>query len=63
MVLEVRDNGGGFNGNGHTGVGLLAMRERAEELGGSLLLATRPGEGVTVTATLPLAPSSAEGRS
>ncbi len=58
MVLEVRDKGPGLNGTGSPGVGILAMRERAEELGGSVFVASLPGQGVTVTATLPLTPSS-----
>lgn len=63
IVLEVRDSGGGFNGSRGVGVGILAMRERAEELGGSLSLASAPGDGVTVTATLPLTASSGQERS
>lgn len=58
MVLEVRDKGPGLNGTGSPGVGILAMRERAEELGGSVFVASLPGQGVTVTAKLPLTPSS-----
>lgn len=64
VVAEVSDDGRGFPGDepgwearasgragGH---GLTSMRERAEELGGSLQIRTRSG-GTTVTATLPLA--------
>jgi signal transduction histidine kinase len=35
-------------------VGLTAMRERADELGGSVRVDSRPGEGTTVTARLPV---------
>lgn len=37
-----------------SGVGLSTMRERAEELGGSLRVAARPGGGTVVSAVLPL---------
>ena len=36
------------------GVGIRSMQERAEELGGELLLQSAPGQGTTVTAILPL---------
>jgi signal transduction histidine kinase len=55
-VITVSDNGRGFvpNGNGQ-GLGLRLMRERVDELGGSLAIDSREGEGTTVTATLPVA--------
>ncbi len=62
MLLKVCDNGGGLNGRGSAGVGMLAMRERAEELGGFLLVDSAPGQGVTVTATLPLSATALESR-
>lgn len=62
MLLTVRDNGGGLNGRENVGVGMLTMRERAEELGGSLLIDSPPGQGVTVTATLPLNATNLESR-
>ena len=54
-VLEVDDDGRGFD-TGHTypGQGLRNLRERAERLGGSLELASSPGEGTTVRVRLPL---------
>ena len=39
------------DGSGH---GIQGMRERAELLGGSLRIASRPGRGTTVVATVPL---------
>jgi len=42
------------NGNGQ-GLGLRLMRERVDELGGSLTIESREGEGTTVSATLPVA--------
>jgi signal transduction histidine kinase len=56
LVVEVRDDGRGVGGEPATGsgVGLHSMRERAEELGGTLTVATRPGGGTRVRADLPL---------
>jgi signal transduction histidine kinase len=55
IVAEVSDNGSGFSApdgrpGGH---GLISMRDRAEELGGSLAIRSG-GSGTTITATLPL---------
>jgi signal transduction histidine kinase len=58
--LRVTDNGAGFDvdavtaGNGH--YGLLGMRERAERLGGALII-TSGGDGTVVEASVPCAPS------
>lgn len=53
VQVEIRDDGTGFDpaatAAGH-GMGLRLMRERVEELGGTFLLKTAPGEGTTVTA-------------
>jgi signal transduction histidine kinase len=54
LLLRVRDDGRGFAGGGPPGVGLSSMRERAVELGGSLEVASAPGEGSTISARLPL---------
>jgi len=56
LELTIRDDGGGFEPeavNGH-GLGLQQMRHRAEAAGGTFHLQNRPGEGVTVSAVLPL---------
>ncbi|MGH3089808.1 MAG: PAS domain S-box protein [Rubrobacteraceae bacterium] len=47
-VLEVSDDGKGFEGGSLTGVGLSSMRERAEALGGSLEVESGEGEGTSV---------------
>ena len=52
LRLRVRDGGPGI-GDAPAGVGILAMRERAEELGGTLVV--RGERGTVVEATLPLA--------
>jgi signal transduction histidine kinase len=52
LRLEVADDGAG-TGRAPAGVGTLAMRERAEELGGTLTVEDRPGGGTIVVARLP----------
>lgn len=50
--LTVTDNGRGFDleaGHDKGGLGLSSMRERAENLNGSLELVSAPGQGTTVT--------------
>jgi len=57
LVLNVRDNGIGFNINHVTeqsGLGLSSMRERAQLAGGSWEIRSQPGKGTTVSATVPL---------
>ena len=54
LVLEVTDDGAGTPTPRDGGVGLASMRERAEELGGRLEVAGRPGAGTRVTARLPV---------
>jgi signal transduction histidine kinase len=59
LVLRVQDDGQGFDpggcpspGGGH--FGLLGMRERVDQLGGELTVASRPGQGTRVIVALPL---------
>ena len=69
VVLDVRDDGVGFGGHGTgggtqqaerrtsadgtSGFGLVAMRERVAQLGGSLTIESEKGEGTTLTVSLP----------
>lgn len=58
IVLEVADNGGGFDAEPGSaawlgGHGLGNMAERARQVGGQTLVVSRPGAGTTVTATVP----------
>ena len=55
-VLEVDDDGVGFDVKGPSpaGLGLQNLRSRAESLGGRLLVTSPPGEGTTVQVSLPL---------
>ncbi|MFZ2014140.1 MAG: ATP-binding protein [Nocardioides sp.] len=54
VVVEVRDDGAGAAAVRDGGVGLSSMRERAEEIGGSLVVDSPAGGGTTIRAELPL---------
>jgi signal transduction histidine kinase len=56
LTLTVADDGHGRLPQESSGLGLATMRERAEEVGGTLTLNPAPGHGVTVQADLPLHP-------
>jgi signal transduction histidine kinase len=53
--LEISDDGVGFRPESGAGVGLLSMRERAAEAGGSCLVESAPGRGTRILVHLPLA--------
>jgi PAS domain S-box-containing protein len=54
ILAEVSDDGRGFDvASVRAGVGLSAMRERAEGLGGTLAIYGRPGEGTRVVVRIP----------
>jgi PAS domain S-box-containing protein len=51
VALEIADNGAGFDPDAmtdHGGMGLVSMRERAERLGGSLIILSAPNAGTRV---------------
>jgi signal transduction histidine kinase len=57
LLLEVRDNGAGFDPNvkrSEGGMGLTSMHERARILGGELFVRSMPGEGTAVILKAPL---------
>jgi signal transduction histidine kinase len=54
LHIEVSDDGIGLPESYRTGVGLLSMRERAAELGGTCEVAPMPEGGTCVQASLPL---------
>ncbi|HEX7125344.1 MAG TPA: sensor histidine kinase [Thermodesulfobacteriota bacterium] len=67
VALDVRDDGVGFDAGSRPagpdrlgGLGLVAMRERAEALGGSLTIESAPGEGTSLVVELPLGPRAGE---
>jgi signal transduction histidine kinase len=49
FVLEIEDDGAGISGEPHGGLGLIAMRERAQMVGGLLQISGRPNSGTLVT--------------
>jgi|SRR5579885_425694 len=60
IICVVQDDGRGFDADQVMGIevprlGLLGMRERARQLGGSLIVTSAPDRGTTVRATLPYA--------
>ena len=63
VQIEVQDNGNGFeiSPTGDSGgIGLSSMRERAEDLGGSLAITSAPGNGTNVSLRLMAAPASSD---
>ncbi len=55
LEMLIDDDGDGFDpGQRVSGLGLMLMRERAENLGGGLHLKSSPGNGATVKVVLPL---------
>jgi two-component system NarL family sensor kinase len=55
LIVTVDDDGTGLPADPVRGVGLSSMLDRAEEVGGSLTIAGRPGPGTRVRAVLPVA--------
>jgi signal transduction histidine kinase len=60
LELEVADDGDGMPEDRNAGVGMSSMRERAEELGGTLSVEALPQGGTRVLARLPLSEARAE---
>lgn len=57
VLLNVEDNGKGFDptiGKLSEGMGMISMRERAEQIGGSLEVFSRQGNGTIVRAVIPV---------
>ena len=61
LVLTIRDDGAGFDvqaamqrASQGDSLGLLSMQDRAEQLGGRLIIHSQPGEGTEVQVRLPL---------
>jgi len=64
LVLTVQDNGRGITEREITGanaIGLMGMKERANQMGGSVQFVGQTGLGTTVTMRVPLAAAVAEG--
>jgi signal transduction histidine kinase len=57
LRLEFRDDGDGFRvKDRHDGLGLAGMRERVEQMGGTLKITSARGKGTTIVAALPYPP-------
>jgi signal transduction histidine kinase len=56
LVLEVSDDGVGLSAGATAGVGLVSVRERVAELGGTWALSGQQGGGTLLRATLPIQP-------
>lgn len=54
LCLRVEDDGHGFDPLAAYGLGLVTMRERAQQLGGRLDIDSHPGRGTRLRAELPL---------
>ena len=57
MHLVVRDNGAGFPAGAHRakwGLGLVSMKERVRMVNGTLSIASQPGQGTEIAASVPL---------
>lgn len=60
LCVSVQDNGAGFDyagwmqGHGGTHLGLLGMRERIQNIGGTLQVWSEPGQGTRLTFQLPI---------
>ena len=55
LIIEVRDDGAGFDVDGTAGgVGLISMRDRLAAVGGQLKIHSVPGRGTRVTLMIPI---------
>jgi signal transduction histidine kinase len=54
LLLEITDDGIGFEDDGKAGIGLNSMQERAEEVGGELQIKSVVAQGTRVSASFPL---------
>ena len=61
LVVQVDDDGVGMPADAVPGVGSTSMRERAEEVGGTLAVTAGPAGGTRVRAVLPLPPGTVAG--
>jgi signal transduction histidine kinase len=54
VVVEIIDDGKGFQPERTRGMGILGMEERVRQLGGELAIRSTPGKGTAVHAELPI---------
>ena len=56
LIVEIQDNGCGFNRGSATqsrGLGLIGMQERLDAVGGKLSISSQPGNGTRLVTTIP----------
>jgi signal transduction histidine kinase len=58
IVVQVKDNGSGFDPRRTRGIGLLGMEERVKRVGGTFAVQSAPQQGTTLTAELPWPPTA-----
>ncbi len=56
LVLSVHDDGIGFDAENVRGLGMVGMKERLRQMGGTLRVTSHPGSGTTVVAEVPVPP-------
>jgi len=55
LIVTIHDNGCGFDTHAHhSGLGLVGMSQRAQAMDGSLQVDSAPGNGTTITISVPL---------
>jgi len=59
VYLELRDNGDGFDVDGINGggIGLIGMKERADQIGATVQVISEPGKGTKIIAVSPYQPA------
>ena len=62
ILLNVQDDGSGFDPQRVRGLGLLGMEERVRHLGGEFEIDSKPGRGTLLRIALPLASLNGDGR-
>ena len=53
FIFTISDKGKGFDVSTARGVGLISMRERMADIGGSIVVQSEPLKGTTITAKFP----------
>jgi len=63
LLLDIKDDGQGFEGGDGKGAGLgfLGMRERARGIGGNIAILSPPGEGVGIQVRVPIPHKAPQG--
>ncbi len=61
LVLQIEDDGKGFDVRREKGMGLLGIQERVSHLNGSFAVESRPGHGAILKVALPLHAKAARG--